>query len=397
MSRPRALVIGGSLSGLLTANLLRAIGWHVDIFERARGSLAGRGAGLGAQSDLFMVLRQIGIHVDRTMWTEVRSHVCLARSGEPVCQVPVREVTTAWDRLYGALREKFSNGPYQGGMALIRCEQKERSVVALFENGARIEADLLIGADGIRSAVRRQCLPEIEPRYAGYVAWRGIVEENRISPRWRASALQDMAFCLPDGELAFSIPIADRDVVGGRRCMFVWFRPADFDSTLRGWCTDATGYCHGDSIPPPLIRKEVIAELKLTARTLLAPQLAELVASAEQPILSAIFDLETTRMTFGRVVLVGDAAFVARPHVGTSVTKAAQDAWALTDELAKGDMSGALAAYERRRQQAGRELVARGRRLGKHLEPAGAGTRPPIETLLREYGPGGIGAWPSTV
>ena len=82
MSTPRALVIGGSLSGLLTANLLRTIGWHVDIFERARGDLAGRGAGLGAQADLFKVMRRIGIRIDRSMWTAVRSHVCLARSGE---------------------------------------------------------------------------------------------------------------------------------------------------------------------------------------------------------------------------------------------------------------------------------------------------------------------------
>ncbi len=72
MSKPRALVIGGSLSGLLTANLLRAIGWRVDTFERSRGDLSGRGAGLGAQADLFMVMRQIGVRVDRSMWTDTR-------------------------------------------------------------------------------------------------------------------------------------------------------------------------------------------------------------------------------------------------------------------------------------------------------------------------------------
>jgi 2-polyprenyl-6-methoxyphenol hydroxylase-like FAD-dependent oxidoreductase len=397
MSKPRALVIGGSLSGLLTANLLRTIGWDVDIFERARGDLAGRGAGLGAQADLFNVMRQIGIRIDRSMWTEVHSHVCLARSGESICKVPVQEVTTAWDRVYGALRQMYSTGPYHGGMSLTRCVLKEGGVVAEFENGARFEADLLIGADGIRSTVRRQYVPEIAPRYVGYVAWRGIVDECSIPSQWRARTLQHMVFCLPDGELAFSIPIADRDPGGGRRCMFVWFRPADYGSKLREWCTDASGFCHGDSIPPPLIRKEVVAELKLTAHTLLAPQLAELVASVQQPILSAIYDLESPRMSFGRVVLVGDAAFVARPHVGTSVTKAAQDAFTLVDELTKGNVDDALAAYERRRMQAGRELVARGRLLGEHLEPAGRGIRPPIGALLRDFGPGSIGEWPSTV
>ena len=105
--------------------------------------------------------------------------------------------------------------------------------------------------------------------------------------------------------------------------MFVWFRPAEYASTLRQWCTDATGHCHGNSIPPPLIRQEVIAELKLAARTLWPLNSPGAGAVPGEPILSAIFDLEAPRMTFGRVALVGDAAFVARPHVGTGVTKAA--------------------------------------------------------------------------
>ena len=77
-------------------------------------------------------------------------------------------------------------------------------------------------------------------------------------------------------------------------------------------------------------------------------------------------------MTFGRVALVGDAAFVARPHVGTGVTKAALDAQALADALAgsAGNLTGALADYERARKQSGSQLVARGRAVGAHLEPA---------------------------
>jgi 2-polyprenyl-6-methoxyphenol hydroxylase-like FAD-dependent oxidoreductase len=408
MNRPRALVIGGSLSGLFAANLLRTIGWHVEVFERARGDLTGRGAGLGAQTDLFAVMRRIGIQIDRSMWTEVRSHICLDQSGKMICEVPVREVTTAWGRVYRALRQAFPTEHYHGGMTLAGCKQEERRVVAVFVNGMLAEADLLIGADGMRSTLRRQFMPEIAPHYVGYVAWRGVVEESQIQPLWRASTLHDMVFCLPEGELAFSIPMAANDDAGrDRRCMFVWFRPVEYGSNLRQLCTDATGLCHGDSIPPPLIRKEVVTELKLAARTLLAPQLSELVAYAGEPILSAIFDLEAPRMTFGRVALVGDAAFVARPHVGTGVTKAAQDAQALTDALAgaEGDLAAALQSYERNRTNAGKELVARGRRLGGHLEPPQSGgdrdgeraRRPPIKTLLREYGPGSIANWPLEV
>ena len=405
MNRPRALVIGGSLSGLFTANLLRTIGWDVEVFERARGDLTGRGAVLGAQTDLFAVMRRIGIPIDKSMWTEVRSHICLDQSGNVTCEVPVREATTAWDRVYRALKQAFPMEHYHGGMTLLRCEQDEHRVFATFANGVCAEADLLIGADGMRSAVRRELMPEIAPRYAGYVAWRGVVAESQIASHWRSkTTFHAMVFCLPDGELAFSIPMAAHDDMGeARRCAFVWFRPAEYGSTLRRWCTDATGECHGDSIPPPLIRQEVIAELKVAARRLLAPQLSDLVACAHEPILSAIFDLETPRMTVGRVVLVGDAAFVARPHVGTGVTKAALDAQGLVDALAgfDGDIVAALAAYECGRMQAGSHLVARGRRLGAHLEPMRsecdnrARVRPPIEGVLREFGQGDIADWPS--
>jgi 2-polyprenyl-6-methoxyphenol hydroxylase-like FAD-dependent oxidoreductase len=400
VDRPRALVIGGSLSGLFAANLLRTIGWDVAVFERARDDLMGRGAGLGAQAELFAVLRRLGIRIDASIWVEIRSHMCLDRSGAVVCEVPVREVSTAWDRLYRALKGALPPEHYHAGMALVRFEQGAHRVEAVFTDGSRVQADLLIGADGIRSTVRRQTMPEVAPRYAGYVAWRGIVEENQVPKPRQEMAFHHMVFCLPSGELAFSVPMAPDDTGRVRRCMFVWFRP-----TLRQWCTDAYGHCHGDSIPPPLIRSELVDDLRLTARALLPPQIADLVACARKPILSPIFDLESPRLAFGRVALLGDAAFVARPHVGTGVTKAALDAATLIDALAaaNGDVRTALTAFECGRLSFGRQLVARGRYLGSHLEPQaspslganGPGGGPPIEKLMREYGPGSVVDWPS--
>src|SRR4030095_15642093 len=126
---------------------------------------------------------------------------------------------------------------------------------------------------------------------------------------------------------------------------------------------------HARSIPPPLIRPEVIEDLKANADALLAPQIAALVTQAEQPILQPIFDLESPRIAFDRTVLLGDAAFVARPHVGTGVTKAALDAQCLADALlsAGNDVSSALMRYDRERRQFGKCLVARGRYLGRNL------------------------------
>jgi 2-polyprenyl-6-methoxyphenol hydroxylase-like FAD-dependent oxidoreductase len=402
MTHPRAIIIGGSLSGLFSANLLRTTGWHVEVFERSSGTLSGRGAGLGAQSELFSVMQRVGIPIEESMWAKVHSHICLDRAGGVLCQVPVREATTAWDRVYGCLLQAFPKELYRGGMTLARCDQDEHGVTAIFADGSRVKADLLVGADGMRSRVRQQLMPEVMPRYAGYAAWRGFLEESRLPSNWRSTALDHMVFSLPDGELAFTVPTAAADDVRPvRRCMFVWFRPADYGSTLRDWCTDAMGHCHGDSIPPPLIRPELIAEFKLAAQALLAPQIGSLVQHIDEPILSAVFDLESPRMTFGRVALVGDAAFVARPHVGTGVTKAASDAQALADALAGSarNLAGALADFERARREPGSQLVARGRHLGAQFEPPLCGgdsrQRPPIEKLLREFGPGSIAEWPS--
>ena len=104
MDQQRALVIGGSLGGLFAANLLRSIGWEVAVFERAKGDLAGRGAGLGTRAELFDVMRRVGIDLDGSIGAEVCSRIGLDRNGETICEVPMRTITTAWDRMYRALR-----------------------------------------------------------------------------------------------------------------------------------------------------------------------------------------------------------------------------------------------------------------------------------------------------
>jgi 2-polyprenyl-6-methoxyphenol hydroxylase-like FAD-dependent oxidoreductase len=402
MDRPRALVIGGSLGGLFAANLLRSIGWDVAVFERSKADLADRGVGLGTRPELFEVMRRIGIGLDESIGVEVRSRIGLDRNGEVMCEVPVRGVATAWDRIYRALKTALPSELYRSGMQLERFEQGTHTVIAIFADGLRVEGDLLIGADGIHSTVRRQLIPEAKPRYAGYVGWRGVVEEGDVPASFRAMVFNHTNFCFPEGELALSVPMAPsygQAHQARRRCQFSWFRPVDYGIPLRDMCTDANGHCHGESIPPPLIRPELIKELRDSALASLAPQVAALVTRAVQPILQPIFDLESPCIAFGRAVLVGDAAFCARPHVGTGVTKAALDARCLADALlcAGNDIEAALTRYDIERRQFGKGLVAHGRYLGRYLEgqlkPREARTAAELhrhpETFMREFGGAG--------
>lgn len=394
MDQPHALVIGGSVGGLFAANLLRSIGWEVTVFERTHRDLSGRGTGLGVHEALFAVMRRIGIPADDSIGVEVRSRIALDRSGSIICEIPSRGVFSAWDRVYRALRNALPAQCHRSGIQFERFEQDARSVTAVFADGTRAVGDLLIGADGIRSTLRRQLIPEAEPRYAGYVAWRGVVEESDVPAAMHALIFHHMIFCFPEGESVLSVPIAPDDDTGRygrRRCQFVWWRPVDYEIKLPELCTDTTGRRHGISIPSPLIRPELISDLKEHAKAWLAPQIAALVAAAARPVLHPIFDLESPRIAFGRVALLGDAAFVARPHVGMGVTKAALDAQGLADALAGsgGDVAAALARYDRERRLAAMPLVARGRHLGAYLD---AQRRPPggLQTILREWGAAGV-------
>ena len=73
-------------------------------------------------------------------------------------------------------------------------------------------------------------------------------------------------------------------------------------------------HCHGVSIPPPLIRRELVRALRARAGEVLPPRIAAVVNKTEQPLLQAITDMESPRLTFGRVALLGDAGFVVRPY-----------------------------------------------------------------------------------
>ena len=369
----RALVAGGSLGGLFAANLLHRAGWDVQVFEHSRDDLVGRGAGIITHPELFECLARIGIPLDASFGVDIPERVAFDRAGRVVGTVAIPQCLTTWGRLYELLKGAFPAARYHLEHSIARLEPHAGHVVAHFANGASAAAELLIGADGIRSTVRAQLLPEARPRYVGYVAWRGLADERSLDPAVHRDLFPRFGFSLAEHEHMLGYPVAGftRSTRPGERCYnFVWYRPADEAHAFPDVCTDIHGRRHDMSVPPPLLRPEVVEAVRRAADDRLSPQFGEVVRKAPQPFFQAIYDLETPKMAFPRIALLGDAAFVARPHCGMGVTKAAGDAMALVDALAAtaDDVPAALARYEALRLPFGAAVVAHGRELGSYLE-----------------------------
>ncbi|ANB72934.1 FAD binding domain-containing protein [Paraburkholderia phytofirmans] len=371
-ARLKAIIAGGSLGGLFAANLLVRNGWDVDIFERVPEELAGRGAGIVTHPELFEAMTAAGIAIDDSIGVKVQSRVTFAQSGAVLSERELPQTLTAWGKMYHVLRAALPEVHYHAGGTVVAVEDGADQASVSLGDGTVLRADLVIAADGFKSAIRERFLPDVKLQYAGYVAWRGLVDETSLSLATREALFDKFAFCLPPREQILGYPVAGQGnstTPGERRYNFVWYRATSEDIQLPNLLTDASGKRWVGGIPPTLIRREVLADMEDAALTLLAPQFGEVVTKSTQPLFQPIFDLEVPHMAFGRVALLGDAAFVARPHCGMGVTKAASDAMALVSALkSHADVQDALAEYSRVRTQVGTAIVQHARHLGAYMQ-----------------------------
>jgi 2-polyprenyl-6-methoxyphenol hydroxylase-like FAD-dependent oxidoreductase len=365
----RALVIGASISGLAAALLLRRSGWEVQVFERSDTELRGRGAGIMTHPELLDILRECGADT-ADVGVTIEGRLTFDAAGEVIGAWPLRQVVTSWDRLHGLLRPLIPRDGHHLGRTLIRVTQDEGGVTAHFADGSAATGDLLVGADGFRSAVRAQYAPEVQPIYAGYVIWRGVCEERALPPAAHRALFGWLAFFLAPGSevLGYAIPGLGDDLMEGfRRYNWVWYHSAS-EAWLAGALTDASGQAHPLSIPPPLVRDDLIAAIREEGEHVLPPPFLAALRAIPRLFFTPIYDFGSASMAFGRVALIGDAAFLARPHVGMGVTKGAADARALAAALAREPgIPAALRRFEAERKPVGEAALQRGRELGRFL------------------------------
>src|SRR6185437_3563912 len=301
----RAVIIGGSMSGLFTAAFLRQISWDVDVYERSRVELVGRGAGITGHPELFEALEASGAGA-KDLGIEVPKRVAIDRDGRITEERPLRQILSSWDRLQQILRGTIDPTHYHLGRIFKRVEQNGSGVDVHFSDGRIEQADILVGGDGIRSSVRAQMAPEVQPIYAGYYIWRGAPNEADLAPETLSSIYPLFTFYLPPRQEVITYPIAgfDNDLrPGHRRFNFIWYRVADAQQ-LRDMCVDENGVQHGHPGPPPLIRKDLNAHMHTDARAIMPKALLDALMKINQPFITPIYDLMSPSIVYGRVAMV---------------------------------------------------------------------------------------------
>src|SRR5215210_7944227 len=296
-SKRRAVIIGRSMSGLFSASFLRQIGWDVDIFERSKVELVGRGAGITTHPELLHALEVSGAGtVD--LGIEVEKRITIDQQGVCIGERPLRQILTSWDRLQSLLRQTIDPAHYHLGHTFAAVEQDDDGVVVHFAEGRRERADLLIGGDGIRSGVRAQVAPESQPIYAGYYIWRGAPNEADLAPQTLASIFPHFTFFLPKRQQVIGYPIAgfNNELRAGHcRYNFIWYRVGDAQ-LLKQMCVDENGRQHQYSVPPPMIRKSLITEMRAEAAEIMPQAFLDCLNAIPRPFFTPVYDFAAPRL-----------------------------------------------------------------------------------------------------
>ena len=344
----------------------------MQVYERSRAPLEGRGAGIVLHPATVRYLSDHHVRDVRDFSAAARSVRYLGDEGKTVHEEACGYRFTAYHALYRELLGCLESERYHLGTRMTAFSQDADRVTVELAGAPPAECDLLVCADGAHSAARRSLLPDAAPEYAGYVGWRGTVSEGELSSETFAALSEAIAYgVLPAGHiLAYPIPGPEGSLEPGRGLTnWVWYRNVEPGPALEDLLTDRDGARHEISLAPGSVQDRHLDELRRAAEETLPPPFAEMVQRTARPFVQVVFDVEVDRMAVGRVCLIGDAAFVLRPHVAAGTAKAAEDGFRLAEALraADGEMA-ALEPWESRQLALGRRALARTREAGERAQ-----------------------------
>ncbi|MDT0541866.1 MULTISPECIES: FAD binding domain-containing protein [Streptomyces] len=389
----RAAVVGGSIGGLTGALLLRELGFTVDVYERTPTLLENRGGGIVLQPTTMKWFGERSARRIEELSTVTRHVRHLGGDNEVVHDDAVEWRYSSWSTIYRALLDDFGTDHYHLGEFCAGFDQDADGVTLRFVSGRTETADLVVFADGITSTARRRLFPDLVRHYSGYVGWRGTVPEGEVSEETRRLLGEALTYSVAPGThiVLYPIPGPDGEIEEGRRLLnYVWYRNVPDGPRLHELTTDLRGFECPVSVHPGQVQQRFVDEMRSAAAAQLAPAAAEAVIRTRQPYMQVVFDTRIPAMADGRVAVIGDAAFAARPHAAAGTAKAADDAWTLYEHLraSDGDIPTALKHWEPAQLRLGNQLIDRVARMGHRSQVEGTWTPGDPDLRFGLYGPG---------
>lgn len=373
----RVGVVGGSIVGCAVAVELVRAGYAVDVFERSRGALVGRGAGIGTpMATLRSLVERDLVDADLPACFVARTLIVGGgtagdRHGRTAWAHDQDFAALLWDHLYRALRRRVPEGAYHDGRAVVDARAVDSETVGVrFADGSEERFDLVIFADGYQSLGRRLLFPDVEVQYCGYVAWRGLLDERRLAD----SAPLESAFArvifpdIPGHLIPYFVPGPRGSVAKGERTVNWAAYVALPSDGLPRFLTDRDGHRHAHFLPPGVMRPEEEARLKELVQAQVPSSYAEMVANSRDTFASPIYRAEPPAYHRGRLCLIGDAGELVPPVTGSGVLRGIANAVDLVAALRNGDdLDQALTRWDAEQCALGRRLSALGRQMEEAL------------------------------
>lgn len=254
---------------------------------RPRTVIVAGGSGIGTHDELFDAMRQAGAPVDAMIGIQVDGRAAYDRSGTQIARFDFPQYLTSWGLLYRRLRAALPEALYRLNRSVVGLQDGDGGAQVTVADGSVAHADLVIGADGGWSTVRSLANPNETPAYCGYVAWRGLIDEHRMSAQFCERYGRFLNFFMDEDHQLICYPVAGADdsvAPGRRRFSFLWYRPYDEDR-LAELLTDANGVRHPHQIPPVRIDPRHIERMREEAAKRLPPDFADFLARAPHPFL----------------------------------------------------------------------------------------------------------------
>lgn len=369
-------IVGGSIAGCSAAILLSRAGHHVEVYERSRSDLVGRGGGIGTPGPVLDALMEQDVidadfpHLTGTSMPMTIRTPQQQRLGYTPWQMPINLKTFHWSALWNNLRKRVPDENYHRGHEVVDVQcPAPQSVILLFADGASAEFDLVLFADGYQSFGRRRLFPEAELDYRGYMLWRGLLPESKIddsSPI--GSHVPRLSYTNHQGNfVGYLVPNQDGSTAEGSR-IYNWAAYiAIAEEDLPNFMVDRHGVTHAGSIPPGKMRPEEENRLKQLMQDNLPTYYGDLIARTQNTYVQLIYTARLPAYHQGRICVIGDAGIVTPPFTGSGVFKGYNNVRDLLNALSSQDtLENALERWDREQTRIGNRLLA----LGDQMEEA---------------------------